>query len=179
MKIARTLQLIALLSVSSSAVLAEDAAPPAHALPSLPLFELPAQASDNARLHVGLAHARRDSHRGEHTSKAQTADVGSKAAHAKDGQTQRAAAASHGKTAPSQLAAARDRLAAAQARRDAAQLRTNGAQEHRAAAAEHRADAQERRAAAAQHREAATERQANAQEHRAAAQERRASAGQK
>ncbi len=178
----RALGFLFVLATASTAALAEDGpshrpAPPeaaqlpansgdGAALPGLPLFKLPAQASDSARLHVGLAHARRDSHRAEHT---RNAHAGAAAPRAPQGTAHRAAAAAHQKTAQSHLAAARERRAAAQARRDMAERRKAEAQDRR----EH---AQERRAAAARQRETAAERQLNADALRAATEERRASA---
>jgi hypothetical protein len=171
MKISRCLQISALFTALCSPALADEVAPQgqahapkensakpaesahadaATALPSLPLFELPAQASDAARLHVGLAHERRDTSRAEHTRQAPATD-----------------------------AAARDHRAAAQLQSEAARLHKADGQAHRDAAGERRAEAEGRRAAALLHRDAATERRLNAQSLRAAAQERRASAGQK
>jgi hypothetical protein len=187
MNIARTLQISALLAgLAAPALAAEATAPtegareddaaqqgrstPEHALPTLPLFELPVRASDNARLHVGLAHARRDSHRAEHTRAGQDAS-----AEQGNGAAQRSAQ----KPVQRQLAAARDRVASAQVRSDAGRAQQLAAQERRAAAGERRADAQERRAAAARHRDAAAQQRLNAAELQAAAQERRASAGRK
>jgi len=171
MNITHALQISALLTALSASVLAEESAPQheahapkqdsakpvesahadaATALPSLPLFELPAQASDAARLHVGLAHERRDTRRAEHT-----------------------------RHAPDTDAAARDHRAAAQVQGEAARLHRAEGQAHRDAAAERRAEAEGRRAAALLHRDAAAERQLNAQTLRTAAEERRASAGKK
>jgi hypothetical protein len=153
MNIKRILGMLTLIVSSSSTALAEEEGTQidqsSTLLPSLPVFELPAQASDDARLHVGLAHARRDSQRAAHT---------------------RAGAALHQNSAQSQLAAAREQRASARTRRDVADLR-------RADAQERRMQAQERSAAAAEHRAVAAERQQNADALRAAAAERRANAG--
>lgn len=143
------------------------------ALPTLPLFELPEQASDTARQQVSLAHARRDSHRAAHT----------RAAAAPSAETERGTSSTarnvRQKPAPKQLAAARERLAAARARQDILRGLQLAAAERRLAAAERRADAQERRAAAVQQREASAERRAKAAELQAAARERRVSAGRR
>jgi len=173
MNIQYILGALTLIAASSSTALAEGESThdsqSSTALPGLPVFELPAQASDTAGQHVSVAHARRDSRRVEHTHTA-AAGVGAQALQAHPGTAHRASNAAHQKAAPSQLAAARERRAVVRARRDVAELRKAEAQERRA-------QAQERSAAAAEHRAAAAERQLNADALRAAAEARRANAG--
>lgn len=135
MTFARALRISALFAMLTAPALAADVAPAqgqagiAHgALPTLPLFELPEHASNGARQHVGLAHARRDSRRAQHT---------------------RAAPPSSPPHKPTQrhLAKARERHAAAQELRLAASERRFEGQERRANAALQRQAAAEQRAA--------------------------------
>ena len=160
MNIPRALKISALFAALSTTALASEVAPQdrspapkenspkpaesapadgATALPSLPLFELHAQASDSARLHVGLAHARRDTHRAEHTRQASGA-----------------AAREHRSAAPLQKEAAQLRRADADSERRAqAEERRAAALLHREAAAERRLNAQNLRAAAEERRASA------------------------